>query len=46
MVQLKRALCGLKQAQAVEATAERARQMGELQYDLDRREAKRNRMAR
>ena len=45
LVQMKRALCGLKQAQSVEASAERARQIGELQYDLDRREAKRARMA-
>ena len=45
MVQLKRALFGLKQAQAVEATAERTRQIGEMQYDLDPAENKRARMA-
>ena len=43
LVQMKRMLFGLKSAQAVEASADRARQIGELEFDLERREQKRRR---
>ena len=43
LIQMKRLLFGLKSAQAVEASADRARQIGELEFDLERREQKRRR---
>ena len=39
-MQLKRDLKGLRRAQAVELTAVRAQQIGEVEYDLERRQAK------
>ena len=39
-MQLKRELNGLRRAQGVEQTAARAQQIGEAEYDLERRQAK------
>ena len=41
IVLLKKQLHGLNRAQGVQPTAERAQQIGELEYELERREAKR-----
>ena len=38
---MKRQLAGLKKAQGVERTADREALIGELEFDIERREAKR-----
>ena len=46
MVLMKRELAGLNRAQAVNATEARAIRIGELEYELQRREAQRRKYFR
>ena len=43
ILQAKRLLAGLRSAQAIEPTAARAFEMGQLQFDIDQHEAQRKR---